>query len=117
MYNITYKAYNNKNLKKIHQKINISAWIWNHCISLQKRYYSLYKSYINSNKLQKHIAILRNKNNKWKELNSQTVQEICQRVDNAYKRFFKKSAKRPPKFKKAKDFNSFNVARPTISIL
>ncbi len=87
--------------------INTSAWVWNHCIALQKRYYRLYKKYINVNRLQKHIAKLRNKNAKWKALNSQTVQEICQRVDTAYQRFFKKLAKRPPKFKKAKNFNSF----------
>lgn len=87
--------------------INTSAWVWNHCITLQKRYYSLYGGYINVNTLQKHIAKLRNKNILWKELNSQSVQEICQRVDVAYQRFFKKLAKRPPKFKKAKNFNSF----------
>ena len=107
MYNISFKAYNNKKLKQIHQKINTSAWIWNYCISLQKRYYSLYGGYINVNRLQKYIAKLRNKNPKWKELNSQSVQEICQRVDESYKRFFKGLAKRPPKFKKAKHFNSF----------
>lgn len=107
MYNISFKAFNNKKLKQIHQKINTSAWIWNYCISLQKRYYSLYGGYINANRLQKHIAKLRNKNPKWKELNSQSVQEICQRVDESYKRFFKGLAKRPPKFKKAKHFNSF----------
>jgi len=107
MYNISFKAYNNKDLNKIHQMINTSAWIYNHCTALQKRYYRLYGKYINVNKLQKHIAKLRNKNLRWKELNSQTVQELCQRNDEAYKRFFKKLAKRPPKFKKAKDFNSF----------
>ena len=107
MYNISYKAYTTKKLKNIHQMIDTSAWIWNHCVALQKRYYKLYKKYINVNKLQKHIAKLRNKNPKWKELNSQSVQEICQRVDEAYKRFFKGLAKRPPKFKKAKHFNSF----------
>jgi Transposase and inactivated derivatives len=74
---------------------------------LQKRYYALYGGYINVNRLQKHIAKLRNKNPQWKELNSQSVQEICQRVDEAYKRFFKGLAKRPPKFKKAINFNSF----------
>lgn len=87
--------------------INTSAWIWNHIVSLQKRYYKLYGKFINVNKLQKHIAKLRNKNPRWKELNSQSVQELCQRSDDAYKRFFKKLAKRPPKFKKAKNFNSF----------
>ena len=107
MYNISFKAYDNKKLKHIHRSINTSAWIWNHCIALQKRYYSLYKKYINVNKLQKHISKLRNKNKIWKDLNSQTVQEICQRVDSAYNRFFKKLSKRPPKFKKTISFNSF----------
>ena len=107
MYNISFKAYKTKKLKFLHDNLNTSAWIWNYCISLQKRYYSLYGGYINVNRLQKHIAKLRNKNPKWKELNSQSVQEICQRVDESYKRFFKGLAKRPPKFKKAKNFNSF----------
>lgn len=107
MYNISFKAYKHKNLKEIHQMIDTSTWVWNHCVALQKRYYRLFGGYINVNKLQKHIAKLRNKNPKWKKLNSQTVQEICQRNDEAYKRFFKGLAKRPPKFKKAKDFNSF----------
>jgi len=105
--NIKYKAYNNKRLKKLHSKINTAAWIWNHCVALQRRYYKLYGKYINVNRLQKHIAKLRRKNPKWKELNSQSVQEICQRLDAAYQRFFKKLAKRPPKFKKAKNFSSF----------
>ena len=107
MHNISYKAYKTKKLKYLHRSISTSAWIWNYCISLQKRYYSLYGGYINVNRLQKHIAKLRNKNPKWKELNSQSVQEICQRVDEAYKRFFKGLAKRPPKFKRARNFNSF----------
>lgn len=107
MYNISFKAYKTNRLKHIHRQISTSAWVWNHSVALQKRYYSLYGGYINVNKLQKHIAKLRNKNPKWKELNSQSVQEICQRVDESYKRFFKGLAKRPPKFKKAKHFNSF----------
>lgn len=107
MYNISFKAYTNKDLRKIHQMINTSAWIWNHCIALQKRYYKLYGGYINVNRLQKHVAKLRNRNQRWKELNSQSVQELCQRLDESYKRFFKKLAKRPPKFKKSKNFNSF----------
>jgi len=38
---------------------------------------------------------------------AQTMQEIVQRLDVAYQRFFKKLAKRPPKFKSAKYFKSF----------
>lgn len=107
MYNISFKAYNTKKLKHLHRNISTSAWVWNHCIALNKRYYKIYGKYINVNNLQKHIAKLRNKNEQWKELNSQSVQEICQRVDLAYKRFFKGLAERPPKFKKARNFNSF----------
>ena len=107
MLSISFKAYRSKKNRKLHLMINTSAWIWNHCIALQKRHYSLYKKYINVNRLQKHIAKLRNKNVKWKAINAQSVQEICQRVDAAYNRFFKKLAKRPPKFKKAKNFKSF----------
>jgi putative transposase len=40
-------------------------------------------------------------------LHSQTTQEILERLDTSYQRFFKHLAKRPPKFRKAKDFNSF----------
>lgn len=107
MINISFKAYNSKKLKHIHRQINTASCVWNHCIALNKRYYRLYGGYINLNKLQKHIAKLRNRNASWKALNSQTVQEICERVDMSYRRFFKKLSKCPPKFKKAKNFNSF----------
>ena len=40
-------------------------------------------------------------------LHSQTVQEILERLDNAYIRFFKHFAVRPPKFKKVRRFSSF----------
>ena len=107
MYNIKVKAYHNNKLKKLSSMVDTSAHIWNYCVALQKRYYRLYGAYINVNKLQKHIAKIRKTNNHWKTLNSQTVQELCQRLDIAYQRFFKRTSKRPPKFKKRKDFKSF----------
>jgi putative transposase len=39
-------------------------------------------------------------------LHSQTVQEVIERLDLAYRRFFDKVSKRPPKFKRAADFSS-----------
>lgn len=116
MYSISFKAYKHKDLIKIHRMINTSAWIWNHCVALQKRYYKLTGKYINVNKLQKHIAKLRKRNKKWSLLNSQSVQEICQRLDASYNRFFKKIAKRPPKFKKSVNFNSFVLKQAGWSI-
>lgn len=107
MLNLKYKAYNTKKLDRLDRMVNTSAWVWNHALVLQLRYYKLYNSYIHVGKMQKHFAKLRKKNRAWQTLNSQTVQELLQRQDMAYQRFFKKIAKRPPKFKKAKNFSSF----------
>ena len=40
-------------------------------------------------------------------LGAQTTQEILQRLDASYQRFFSHLAKRPPKFRKAAQFGSF----------
>ncbi len=102
-----YKFYRSKRNKKLTRLLFSAASIWNHALSLQKRYYRLYGKYIGVNKMQKHIAKLRRNNPYWKELNSQSVQEICQRLDKAYQDFFKKIHKRPPKIKSKYKFKSF----------
>lgn len=79
------------------------CFVWNHALAPQRRYYRLFGKYIPVGKMQKHFA----KRVKRILLHSQTVQEILQRSDSAYNRFFKKSAKRPPKFKRSDCFNSF----------
>jgi putative transposase len=43
----------------------------------------------------------------WRELHSQSCQDVCRRVDDAYQRFFNKLAKGRPKFRKAKKYRSF----------
>lgn len=107
MQGLRYKLYKNKNTKHLQERLQIAGQMWNHVVALQKRYYRLYGGYINTNKMQKHIAKVRNKTPNWKKLSSQSMQEVCQRNDKAYKRFFQGLAKRPPKFKKSKDFSSF----------
>lgn len=107
MLNLKYKAYNTKKLRRLDDLRAISSQIWNHSLALQKRYYSLYGSYIHKYRLQKHIAKLRNKNNRWKLLGSQATQQIIDRLDLSYKAFFKKTAKRPPKFKSWRHYSSF----------
>jgi len=47
------------------------------------------------------------KNDFLKLMGSQTIQEIIQRLDTSYVRFFKKKQKRPPKFKSGFSFSSF----------
>lgn len=107
MLNLKYKLYKTKREQKLTEMLGISTWIWNHSLSLQRRYYSMYGKYIPKVRLQKHIARLRRRNQKWQILNSQTVQEILDRQDLAYKRFFKGIAKRPPKFKSRRYYSSF----------
>ena len=79
------------------------CFVWNHALSLQKRYYRLYGKYISYVRISKHFT----KRIKRNILHSQTRQEILRRLDDAYQRFFKKLAKRPPKYKKARYFSSF----------
>ena len=98
-----YKLYRNKRTSHIEHMCKEACFVWNHALALQKRYYSLYGKYINSVNLKKHFA----KRIKRTYLHSQSAQEVLQRLDAAYKRFFQHKAKRPPKFKKHRDFRSF----------
>ena len=98
-----YKLYRTDKTKHLDKMLREASFVWNHALALQKRYYRLYKKYISSKRMQKHFA----KRIDRYLLHSQTVQEILQRLDEAYMRFFKHLAVRPPKFKKAKHFSSF----------
>lgn len=103
MISYKYNIYKSKSTKHLDKMLRECAFVWNHALNLQKRYYKRFGKYISLNRLQKHFA----KRIKRVLLHSQTVQEILGRLDNSYKRFFKKLCKRPPKFKKAEKFNSF----------
>ena len=106
-----YKLYKTKKLKYLHRLINLSGIIYNHCIALHKRYYRLYDKTLNTNRLKKHITKLKklDKYKHWRILGSQAVQEIAERIDNGYKKFFRHKNKRPPTFKKVKKYKSFKL--------
>ena len=103
MISYKYKLYRTKNTRHLDRMLSEACFVWNHALSLQKRYYSLYGKYISLSRMQKHFA----KRIKRTYLYSQSTQEVLRRLDTAYSRFFKHLAKRPPKFKKASDFASF----------
>lgn len=102
MMTYTYKLYRSKRTAKLDAMLREACFVWNHALALQKRYYSLYGKYIDATQMQKHFAkrIARTR------LHSQSVQEILQRLDLSYKRFFKHLSRRPPKFRNALDFSS-----------
>ena len=103
MISYKFKLYQSKRLKALDHMMAEAAFVWNHALALQKRYYKLYNSYISAVRMQKHFA----KRIKPYRLHSQTVQELLQRQDAAYKAFFKKTTRRPPKFRRSCDFTSF----------
>jgi putative transposase len=112
-----YKLYESKRLKNLHNSVNIAGIIYNHCIALHKRYYRLYKKHLNKYQLQKHITKLKKlvKHKFWSKLGSQAIQDITDRIDKAYKKFFdyvkNKTKQRvsPPNFKKVKKYKSFTL--------
>jgi putative transposase len=114
-----FKLYQHKRNKHLHSTINAPSNIDNHCIALHKRYYRLFGKYLNKNKLMKHIAKLRNKNEYWLLVGSQAMQDIIQRIDRRYQLFFKHHKKgvlkdtashiRPPNFRKRIKYKSITL--------
>ena len=112
-----YKLYQTKRVKHLHDVVNISGIIYNHCIALHKRYYKLYGKHLNKFQLQKHLTKLKKKSkyNFWNRVPSQAIQNITERIANAYSLFFdslKSKSKRkvsPPSFKAVKKYKSYTL--------
>jgi putative transposase len=104
-----FKLYNDKRKqKKLRELVFIGNQIYNHCIALHKRHYRLYGGFLQKKRIQKHIAKLINRNKpEWKILGSQAIQNIAERIDFGYIKFFKKENKRPPTFRKQRKAKSF----------
>jgi len=108
-----YRLYRcDKRDKFLHAQINSAGTIWNHALALQKRYYRLTGESIPLSKLKAHIAKVRRQIPRyafWKQVGSQAVQDVLERLDDGYMRFFKHLAKRPPKYKKVRQRKSFTL--------
>ena len=97
-----YKLYSSKRNRKLDAMLREACFVWNHALALQRRYYSLTGKYCSCSRMKAHFAKRINRC----RLHSQTVQEILERLDESYKRFFNHQAKRPPKFKRSEQFRS-----------
>lgn len=114
---ITYKfkLYESKRNRYLEQQIDIAGAIYNHCIALHKRYYRMYCKSLNAYRLMKHITELKRlpKYAEWNTVGSQAIQDIAQRIDRAYKLFFRNQKNRiksaPPSFKKVRKYKSFTL--------
>ncbi|WP_104686313.1 RNA-guided endonuclease InsQ/TnpB family protein [Helicobacter felis] len=113
---ITYKQklYSTSRNKHISKLLRLYGICYNHCIALHKRYYRLYKKHLKLYTLQKHITKLKRTARFafLKILGSQTLQELVERIDKAYQKFFKKQG-RPPRLKKVANYQSFTFKGKT----
>lgn len=110
-----FKLFQASRNKKLHKQINACGMAYNHCIALHKRYWKLYHKSLNVYALQKHLTKLKKipKFAYLKEMNSQSLQDVSERIDKGYKLFWrnlkheKKSA--PPSFRKVRKYKSFTL--------
>jgi len=103
-----YRLYTSKRDKHLVRQIHAASSIWNHCLALQKRYYRMYGKSLNANRLKGHIAKLRNRNPYWSLLGSQATQDVIERLDSAWQKFFARQGQRP-KFKSYRFYTSFTL--------
>jgi len=73
--------------------------IWNYVLMLHRKSYEWTGKNIPLSKLQSYILRKRGSNQHWQRLNAQSVQEICERIEVSYRRFFKGLQIHPPQFK------------------
>jgi putative transposase len=118
-----YKLYTSKRNRRLHHQINIGGVIHNHCIALHKRYYRRYKKHLSYYQLKAHITTLkkRPKYRWWSQLGSQAIQNIVERIDKGYQRFFQNVRHRqagkttprvgPPTFRKVRHAKSFTLTQ------
>lgn len=110
-----YKLYRSKNNRHLNQQIDVAGIIYNHCIALHRRYYKLTGKHLNKFELMKHITKLKKlpKYAFWCMVGSQAIQDIVERIDRAYKLFFRNLKAgiktSPPQFKKVKKYTSFTL--------
>jgi putative transposase len=118
-----FKIYRSKKNRYLHNQINLAGEIYNHCIALHKRYYRMYKKSLNTYSLQKHLTKLKklDKYSHWNQLGSQAIQDITDRIDKAYKLFFRNQKhgikSGTPNFKKRKNYKSFTLKQVGYKLL
>ena len=110
---LRFKLMRSKKNRKLHREIEQFCRVYNHFIAVIERYYRLFKKHPSANRLKMLLPKLkRTRRLSWlKELPSQALQDVVERIDRAYKRFFKerKKARRcgKPHFKQSENYKSF----------
>jgi len=116
-----YKLYSRDATKHLDRILDLSSWVYNHCIALHRRYYRYYKKQLNKYQLQKHLTKLKKINIEWNEVPSQAIQDITDRIDRAYKLFYAnlklKKKTSVPHFQKKVNYRSFTTKQAGYKLL
>ena len=111
-----YKLYTKAKDGILDNQIDRFGIVYNHCIALHRRYFKLTGKYLNKYQLMSHLAKISHRS-RWEEifngLPSQAVQNVAERIDKAYKLFFRnlkhKVRTSPPSFKKVTKYSSYTL--------
>ena len=111
-----YKLYSNTKRGRFDFLLGKYCAVYNHCISLYRRYYKLTGKFANKYKVENHLVRLKHRpywNPMFIGLDAQAVHDVVCRIDSAYRRFFRAQKKREkrniPQFKKPRDYKSFTL--------
>ena len=115
IHTLRFKLMRSKKNRKLHREIEQFCRVYNHFIAVIERYYQLFKKHPSANRLKMLLPKLkRTRRFLWlKSLPSQALQDVVERIDRAYKRFFerRKEGKKVgrPRFKKPENYKSFTL--------
>ena len=111
-----YKMYTKAKKGHLDNQIDRFGIVFNHCIALHRRYYKLTGKMLSKYDLIPHLARIKRRP-KWESifngLDAQAVQQVAERIDKAYKLFFRNLKHHvktnPPKFKAVKKYASYTL--------
>ncbi len=115
-----YKLYSRCDRNRyLHNEIDAFAQVYNHFVALHKRYYRRFDKYPGKFTLIKHLAKLKKtaRFSYWCLLPSQALQNVIERIDSGYKKFFAKDNKRPPKFRSRFKYKSYTLKQAGYAFL
>ena len=113
MYTTNYKLFRAPRNRHLKHKTWIAHTLWNYFLGWQRTRYALGQPYMSYSEMSREFTILRNAHPDmfahWRELDSWAARQILERLDEGYQRFFKKLAKRPPRFRSFRKVYSFTM--------
>lgn len=113
-----YKLYTKAKDGVLNKQIDRFGVVYNHCIALHRKFFHLTGKLLGKYDLMSHLARIKHRP-KWEAifegLDAQAVQNVAERIDKAYKLFFRnlkhKVKTSPPKFKRVKKYPSYTLKK------